>query len=334
MMLTRKMSMFALSILAGLAHSSVVGAAPPQPQQERLEHIARATQLLGERKWAAARAEYEAALALAPEVFTMTSIAGCLEQEGRLVLAQERYREALASNEALPKPDASLSSEIRQKLAELKARTPKLVLVELSPPDGLVLELDGDVGAIKNGQREIDVDPGSHVLTAAARGYTPRRYSITLQERERASLEVRLEPLAREPPPVALKPTRVVGPQTLLTTAPQKVDRTWSTVAFSGAGALGVAGVAVGVHTYFRAVQAVGDCNKGTTPFGSCWNDLRGSIQGEGTAMAIVFAMSGTGRLWGTHRVLERQRGARSVGARRRRANRILDRSVRGHPHR
>jgi hypothetical protein len=111
-----------LPILAAhLAVAAVAVAGPLSPKEAAAEHVARAAPLVGEHKWAAARVEYEAAMALDPQAVTMSSIAYCLQQEGDPAAAAERYRTALETNRAQTVPDAQLEKDINEQLLKIAA---------------------------------------------------------------------------------------------------------------------------------------------------------------------------------------------------------------------
>jgi hypothetical protein len=120
----------------------------------------------------------------------------CEEHLGQLVNAVRDYRTAAVEARQDNATDVLRLVDLR--VADASARIARLTVVP-SPPDSEVT-IDGqtvDAGA------PVEVDPGTHAVTASARGWTPATLQIILQEGEVRSAEVPLQRIAPVlPPPV------------------------------------------------------------------------------------------------------------------------------------
>jgi hypothetical protein len=143
---------------------------------------------------------------LDPGVGTLGLLAICHEKQGRLATAWREYTEtARRAAAARDSRDAFASEQARR----LEARLPRLVIHVSRPPAGLTVKSDDepfDARDLSDGRL---VDPGTHVIVAAAPGYRDFTRTIALVGGERTVVEVgELSPEApprdlgaRTPPP-------------------------------------------------------------------------------------------------------------------------------------
>jgi hypothetical protein len=181
-------------------------------------------------------------------------IALCEEHLGRLVAALADYKAAAAQAHADNAGD--VLRLVDRRVTDSAERIPRLIVVLVpSVPDATV-RLDGE---LVDAGTSVAADPGSHALEVQAPGFTPSSTTVTLQERDAARVELKLE---QAPPPPAA-PAVVAAVEAHPTPAPENVSppggRTLALVAAAGAVGLAAGGVgaylaAGSVHT--SSVQA------------------------------------------------------------------------------
>ncbi|KYG05648.1 hypothetical protein BE21_39400 [Sorangium cellulosum] len=148
-------------------------------------------------------------------------LADCYAKQGELLKASEIYH-TVASEKKEPGytgRDVVAITSAKKKAAQLDARIPTLVVTPAEPYAGLVVEINGEaIGDPSTPQR---FDPGKPLsVVARAEGYEELSQKITLKEKQRRELKLRLKPkpgaakpaekpAAAKPPekkPVAKKP--------------------------------------------------------------------------------------------------------------------------------
>jgi hypothetical protein len=143
--------------------------------------------------------------ALAPRPVRLFALAECEATRGRIATAVARYDEYLALYASLPpaarQQQGNRASWARKQQAALAPDVPKLV-VGLAPgaPAGAVVTRDGAVLAEAALGTPLAVDPGEHVLTAAARGGRPTEVRVRIARGEHKRVELEVLPAAPEPP--------------------------------------------------------------------------------------------------------------------------------------
>jgi hypothetical protein len=143
--------------------------------------------------------------ALAPRPVRLFALAECEATRGRIATAVARYDEYLALYASLSpaarQQQGHRASWARKQQAALAPDVPKLV-VALAPgaPAGAVVTRDGAVLAEAALGAPLAVDPGEHVLTAAARGGRPTEVRVRMARGERKRVELEVLPAAPEPP--------------------------------------------------------------------------------------------------------------------------------------
>ncbi len=198
---------------------------------------------------------------LDPAPGTLLNLATCYERNGQIASAWVTFKEAAA---AARKADQTERARLaRDKVAELEPKLPLLTIVVPAAADRPDLEIrrDGAIVGRPEWGAAIPVDPGTHVVEAAAPGRTPWQGTTNVGGANlKQSLEVpALEP-APAPPAVALPstaPTPTPTPAPTLPPAPGDASSgaAMRTAAYV-AGGLGVAGLAVGT---IAGLLALGD---------------------------------------------------------------------------
>lgn len=145
--------------------------------------------LMGEGKYADACAKFEESQRRDPGLGTMLRLGDCYEKLGRLASAWATFREA----EAVARRQSDDRIKVaRARAQQLDARVPRIEIVvptENAVP-GLAVELDGQKAVL--GTR-LPVDPGAHLVAAAAPGHEPWKDTVTIAEA--AVLTVTVPPL-------------------------------------------------------------------------------------------------------------------------------------------
>ncbi|MEZ4375348.1 MAG: hypothetical protein R3B07_31335 [Polyangiaceae bacterium] len=195
-------------VLGALSLVSVSGSAqtPAEIQQARTLYSQGLTQEAAS-DWAGALASFEkvARIRMTPQV--RFHIARCKEKLGRLNEALGGYR--LAEHEASTTdgvPDSVLS-EVRAAREELEKRVPRLIIERGEGAESAKIALDGvELGQAQIG-REVNVDPGPHLIKVTLPD--GRRFERTVQvkegEQDQVMLDVPpdLQPLAKDDAPKA-----------------------------------------------------------------------------------------------------------------------------------
>jgi hypothetical protein len=174
---------------------------------------AAATALFQEGREAAKKGDYATACVKMEESYrldaapgTLLNLADCHEHLGQLATAWQRFTEA---TEKLPPTDNRLAA-VKARVAALAPRLPRLTIA-LGPgvPAGTRVTRDGkEVGPGSLGTA-LPLDPGPHVVVAAAPGRQDRRYSVDLAEGR--SDRVTVEPGAPKGP-ASSSPTEPTAP--------------------------------------------------------------------------------------------------------------------------
>ncbi|WP_437871529.1 hypothetical protein [Sorangium sp. So ce363] len=145
-------------------------------------------------------------------------LADCYVKQGELLKASEIYHK-VASEKKAPgynARDVAAITSAKKKAAQLDARIPTLVVTPAEPYEGLVVEIDGEV--ISEPSAAHRFDPGEVlVIVARAEGHEETSQKITLKEKQRREIKLRLKPKpgGKKPPekPVAKKPPEKPPPE-------------------------------------------------------------------------------------------------------------------------
>lgn len=199
--------------VAGLAFALPIQAQPTQRDPAAAEALfKKGVELLKADDWKAACPHFESSMKLDPSVGTQINIARCALHDGKLALGWAELKKASTLNQDTPgaQRKREIQAFIDDETAKVEPRLPWLTLELNDKPEGLTVTRDGVALPIDSIGTAVPVDPGKHVIRAAAPGY--RAASIEVELAEAARKTVKLE-LTRDPAapvgPVA-GPTRAV----------------------------------------------------------------------------------------------------------------------------
>lgn len=181
-----------MKLVAGLMLVSSVALANPAD-----DAFDKGRALLADKKYAEACAAFEQSLALDFQFGTLYNIATCDEQIGKLASALKAYRK-LARDDVNPtRKNASAAS-----ISKLEKRVSKLVIAIAARPNGLHVQLDGNL-VDDELNVEIPVDVGSHVVIATEPGKPEVKHAVEIGKEG----EMQTVQLALADAPVAEAPT-------------------------------------------------------------------------------------------------------------------------------
>ncbi|WP_437649655.1 hypothetical protein [Sorangium sp. So ce362] len=154
-------------------------------------------------------------------------LADCYVKQGDMLKASEIYH-TVASEKKQPgynARDVAAITSAKKKAPQLDGRIPTLVVAPVEPYEGLVIEIDG--AATRDPSRPQRFDPGKRlVIVARADGYAELTQKITLKEKQRRVIKLRLKPKvsATKPPPkpAATKPPEKKPPKPAATKPSEK----------------------------------------------------------------------------------------------------------------
>jgi len=206
-------------VLAALALAVAAGVPrPAAAQDEGADEAAQAKQFFTDAVAAFNAGEHEKAL----EAFKMSyelkplyslrfNMGLCYTQLGLLAKAKAEFVKYL--QEGGDKVTAAKKKELEKAIKELEAVLGKVTV--MASVDGTAVTLDGDEIGQTPGLEDIEVDPGPHILGAAAEGFETFEIEFVIQKGEKKTIDVTLEPLTLkkkvekktekpvvEPPPV------------------------------------------------------------------------------------------------------------------------------------
>ena len=233
----------------------------------------------------AALRAFEAADAIMHVPTTGLEVAKTQSMLGLLVEARD---EALRVSRSSPQPgEPGPFAEARaaaQKLADdLEARIPSIRVVLKNAPPGTSVTIDGATMpsiAIGLGRK---LDPGNHVIVAAA-GATERSVNVQVLEREQKDVPIDLgAPAAPAPFP---QQTEVTQPPPQATQVePPPAHKPWIAVGITTL-AVGGVGIALGAITGAMSISQTNDL-KPLCPGGVCPSNLQGKLDGANTLATV-----------------------------------------------
>jgi hypothetical protein len=274
----------AIAVLAfsALASGSVRAAEPSSPA-EKLDADGRA--LMEERRYAEACPKLAESDRLKPGTGVMLRLALCYERLGKTASALAAYRIAaaraqVAGDDTLRRLATKRAGEIEPRVPSVEVRLPRDV-----DRDAIDVQCDGvaiDRAALAG---PIRLDPGSHALQVAARGYRTFRKSFVLVDGASATtIDVDLPPSddrKDEPPP-----------------SPTPSSSSQHTLAYV-AGGVGVVGVGVGSVFGLVAMsnwnRARGECTSGTAGCSADALSLESTVRSQALVSTIAFGVGAAG---------------------------------------
>ena len=198
--------------LALFGVATPASAETPDADKEAARAQLRTAQALhSEGRNAAALEHYKAAYALATNPITGLALGHAYERGGQLVEAQDVLRSVVALPVTSNETDTARRArkEAKGTIGALNARIPRLTIVLLGVPAERNASLHVDAKALDANKASIEslVNPGTHVIEATlGGGEVVVRSVITVAERQRRKVELRLGPASAAPSSLSGQP--------------------------------------------------------------------------------------------------------------------------------
>ena len=216
------------------------------PVAEARDHFTRGSGFLEQERFAEALDEFLAAYRSHANYKVLYNIGHAYVRLGRSVEAIATFRRYLDEGGSdLPE---MYRVDVQADIEKEMTRVAEITLVVI--PDGSTVFVDGREQGPSPRSAPLRVDAGEHTITASREGYITNHVSVKVEGQERVALDLVLTPVSLPPsaPAPATAETRAAGPAGL-GPRPSRQDepsatpyRQWALAA----GAVGVAGVAVG----------------------------------------------------------------------------------------
>jgi len=238
----------------------------------------------------------------------------CEEHLGQLSRALDDY--TASETQAGVEGAHDVLALVSRRLADLGPRVPRLTIRIVPPtPDGVVT-LDGSGLSSSLLNVPIPVDPGPHSVEATAKNRTPAHQSVTLRERQTATVELELPEAPASPATAAGASTSTAAPPAPSTSPPDAAvpapepappapapaggapSHTGAWLATAGAVALAGGGIAAYLVAGTTHSNGVTECaQRVTTDAGAC-DDLRNRVRAwDGVAGLAWLGAAGVGGL-------------------------------------
>jgi tetratricopeptide (TPR) repeat protein len=175
-----------------------------EAREEARARFNRGVELFEEQEYERALVEFERAHALAPSVGVLYNLAQVNAQLHRYAKAVPLYERYLAEG-GTDLPEARVA-EVERELAEARQRTAKL-LVRVDQASAEIT-LDDQPFATSPMTKAVLVDSGQHRVTAGKRGFRTMNRTLALAGGDDATVDIALEPEARERTVVIEKTSR------------------------------------------------------------------------------------------------------------------------------
>jgi hypothetical protein len=244
--------------------------------------------------------------------------ARALAKLGRLVQAQETYLRAVRTKLTADSPEAFRKAvhEAETEEMALEERIPKLTLVLVGPGAKLPnvsVKTDGEPLAPELVGVEVPINPGSHVVTAAAPGGEQTSQTVTIAEGAKQRFELTVAAPATKAHPTSAKPSHVAAPPP---EHPAPAAHWQKPVAYV-AGAVGVAGLVTGIVTGSMAQahysQVKSACPNRMCVEGSSGADELGSFRTLRTVSTVGYIVGGVGLAAGVTLIVLAPHGERAA---------------------
>jgi serine/threonine-protein kinase len=254
------LAVFALG--AALTFPTVAGATTPTAATaEALFQQGRT--LMAEKRYAEACPKLEESQRLDPALGTLLLTAACHEAIGRVATAWAEFEDAAALAKQQGRRDREQFA--RKRAAALKPRLPFLTIEvpdAVARTDGLSVERAGELLSPAAWGVKLPIDPGSYAVIVRAPGHRDSTLSVSIPG-EGADVRVAVEPLEREPTPVAVTPPLQPVASPVVAAAEAKASG-WSARTTAGVvvGGAGLAVLAGGLYFGSRALSGAEDVRR------------------------------------------------------------------------
>ncbi len=163
--------------------------------------------------------------ALVPRLGTLINLAACYERLGRTATAWQTYTEA--REQAHDEQQLDRERFAQERIKVLRPRVPWLtVTVANRTAAQLAIALDGVPLNLNRWGERLPIDPGDHVLVAAAPGHQPYQQRFTIAEAQQRTIVV-TELQTLEPAPPAPTTTSPPAPSEVVVPALEEDDSGW-----------------------------------------------------------------------------------------------------------
>jgi hypothetical protein len=168
-------------------------------------------------------------------------IGSVLESLGRLRESRDAFRALAASKPNLPANEREISDSAAERAHQLDTKIPRIVLKlqENAPADARVT-LDGAPVPASTTPRQLELDPGEHVVQATSPSTRPSETRVALGEGSEVTVNVAFGPPTSQ---VSAAPPKAPPAATTPADRGPARDRTLAYVALGGGGALLVTGL-------------------------------------------------------------------------------------------
>jgi hypothetical protein len=251
-------------------------------------------------KFAEACPKFEASQQLDPGLGTMLNLAECYEKMGRTASAWAEYREAIPlARAAGSQARLGLATERAQ---ALQARLSTLTIrVTSGSDDAQRLEVRRDGVVLQEAElgSPIPVDPGEHLIEAAAPGKQPWSSKVQVAG-DAAKVSVEIPKLQASSEPAATPASSAPAVTTSVGSSPPPLDKPASSaqrvtgLVVGGAGVVGLGlGAFFGLQASSKWSDAKGKCSDYPYGCGTDAADLRASAHSAGTVSTVAFVAGG-----------------------------------------
>jgi hypothetical protein len=267
----------ALVVASALAVSGLARAQSPAELQQARELFAQAEKDERAGDWAGALEKLRrvAQIKMTPGIRFHTAL--CEERLDQLVAALDDY--ARAETQANNERNAEVLAALKEPVASLRARIPRLIVRVPNDVRGTAVTLDGKPLTPGYWGAELPVERGTHSVEARATGRRPFSKSIATPEREITVIDVVLvdeaQGAAAAPSPLPLVDGRHQAPPETPPPPPTGGAKTGAILATAGAVAL----VGFGVLSFLIADGKQSDAKEKCAQEGCNPADLRGPIR-------------------------------------------------------
>lgn len=266
-----------------------------------------AKRLVTDKKYAEACPKFEESQRLDPAIGTHFALAECYERAGRLATAWAAYLDVASEAKAESRPDRERFAKARAEA--LAPRMSRITVVVPAPTRvaGLEIKRDGEVLHEPQWGVAVPVDPGAHVVAAAAPGKVPNQTTVVIQDEGKVT-EVQPPPLLDAPAPAPVVSTAAPPLASNLATPPPAAQPRGlgaQRILAIAAGAVGVGGLVVGsifgLETLSKHSDAQGECQGNACTPGGLADVNDGKSAGNVSTIAFVVggvALAGGAVLW------------------------------------
>lgn len=160
-------------------------------------------------------------------------------------------------------------------------------LTVTSDPSTAIIEIEGNIPRSAVGRLDVELEPGTYLVTTKAEGYLHKTVEVTLASESPASMHVPLEKLPDKEPVIDVKPPPP---------PPVSGGGNGATLEYAGlgAGVVGLAALAFGIERGITA-SARSDDAQAAAVGGEFDSDLYDSAQSAETTMVVMYGIGGAG---------------------------------------